>query len=67
MCTYEPENSALNFDAWKKRLRDDCLALGKLEAFHSLPEIVLRMFHESGLDPSVEAILKNGLNDTKVQ
>ena len=52
----------LTFVAWKALLRIDCIALGKLQAFDGLGEAVLRILYENGVDPTVEAIVRDGLS-----
>jgi hypothetical protein len=49
----------LNFDTWKHLLGDDCARNGKLEAFNSLEELVLRLLYECGLAPTVADITRN--------
>ena len=52
----------LTFVAWKALLRIDCIGLGKLQAFDGLGEAVLRILYENGVDPTVEAIVRDGLS-----
>ena len=52
----------MNFDTWKELLRNDCIALDMLREFDGLGEDVLRILHASGIDPSVEAIVRDGIN-----
>jgi hypothetical protein len=49
----------LNFDTWKHLLGDDCARKGKLGAFYSLEELVLRLLYECGLAPTVADITRN--------
>jgi len=51
----------VTFEAWKALLRIDCIALGKLQAFDGIGEVVLRILYENGVDPAVEAIVRDGL------
>lgn len=50
------------FEVWKTLLRNDCIAADKLKVFDCLGENILRILYENGLEPTVEAISKNGLN-----
>lgn len=52
----------MDFHTWKKRLRKDCIALNKGREFDGLGESVLKILYENGLEPTVEAITKNGIN-----
>jgi len=52
----------LDFHAWKNLLRNDCVAQNKLREFDGLGEHVLKLLYENGLDPTVAAIVKDGLN-----
>lgn len=56
---------SLTFEAWKTLLRNDCIAVDKLRAYESLGESVLRILYENGLDPTVQAIVTNGLSGRK--
>jgi len=51
----------LQYAVWKELLRIDCVRLDKVEAFNGLDEIFLRILHENGVDPKVDAIVKDGL------
>jgi hypothetical protein len=53
---------SLSFDQWKELLRNDCIARDKLRAFNSLGELILKVLYDNALDPTVESIVKNGLN-----
>ena len=50
------------FEAWKTLLRNDCIALEKLRAFDGIGDVVLRILYENGTDPTVEAIVRDGLS-----
>ena len=52
----------MNFDDWKKLFQNDCIAHDKVRAFDSLGEHVLRTLYENGLDPTIQAIVADGLN-----
>lgn len=52
----------MNFDSWKELLRHDCIAHDKALEFDTLGESVLRILHENGLEPNVEAIARDGIN-----
>jgi hypothetical protein len=49
----------LDFERWKDLLCTDCARTGKLEAFRLLDELVLRLFYECGIAPTVDAITTN--------
>ena len=51
------EKSELSFADWKELLRKDCEMRDKMVAFEALGDSVLQMFWESGLEPSVRALL----------
>jgi len=53
------EKTELSFEAWKELLREDCEMQDKMLAFEALGDSVLRMFWESGLDPSVRELLES--------
>ena len=48
---------ALAFDVWKQGLRYDCQHFGKLGAFDAFGDLVLQLLWESGLEPTVRALL----------
>lgn len=50
------------FAVWKALLQIDCVALGKQRAFEEIGDVVLRIFYENGVDPTVEAIVRDGLS-----
>jgi len=52
----------MTFEAWKALLRIDCIALGKNQAFDRVGEVVLRILYENGVDPTVEAVVRDGLS-----
>jgi len=52
---------SLSFETWSSRLRADCIARDRLEAFDGLGEYVLTILYEKSLDPTVEAIVQNGI------
>lgn len=51
----------MNFEAWKALLKKDCIAAEKLQAFDGAGEVVLKILYENGVDPTVEAIVRDGL------
>jgi hypothetical protein len=55
----------ISFDLWKELLRNDCDRLRKMEAFQSLGDAVLRVLWESCVDPSVDAVVREGLPGSK--
>jgi len=56
MCQSQP------FLVWKELLRIDFVKQDKLRQFHSLGESVLRILYENDVDPTVEAIVKDGMS-----
>jgi hypothetical protein len=50
----------LSFEIWRSRLRENCEREGKLENFVNLGDYVLKLFWESGVDPTVQDIVNNG-------
>ena len=55
-------NSKLDFASWKQMLRNDCMVHAKEREFDALGEFVLEILYENGLDPSVDAIVRDGMN-----
>ena len=53
-----PTQSSLAFDLWKLKLRKDCERQGKLLAFDAIGDYALRLLWETGLDPTIRAILE---------
>jgi len=51
----------LAFVDWKARLRKDCEVEDKLLAFNYLPDNALKIFWEMGVEPSVHALVNNGM------
>ena len=52
----------LNFDTWTTLLRNDCAAHDKVREFDGLGERILKILYENGLDPTVEALVRDGIN-----
>lgn len=52
----------LSFEKWKELLRNDCIACDKKRAFDNLGDAVLKLLYENKLDPTVQAIVSNGLS-----
>jgi hypothetical protein len=50
----------LSFDEWKSCLRDDCVKDGKLLAFDTLGDYVLKILWDAELEPTVKAITSDG-------
>lgn len=48
---------SLTYEAWKLQLRKNCEIEDKLLAFHSLGEYTLKVLWETGLAPTVQAII----------
>lgn len=62
----DPQQVTTPFEAWKLKLQEDCVACGRLLIFNELNDNVLKLFWKRGVDPTVEAILADGLkNKTK--
>ena len=55
------DRCSFSFEKWKELLRKDCFVRGKERAFDALGEYALRFLYESGLEPTGEAIVFNGL------
>jgi hypothetical protein len=51
---------SIAYDVWKLQLRKDCEVRGKLDAFDSLGEYALKLLWETGIDPTVAAIVGDG-------
>lgn len=54
--------TALSFEKWRELLRNDCIARDKLRAFDSLGDSVLMVLYNNSLEPTVDAIVNDGLN-----
>lgn len=57
-----PIMGRVTYEVWKELLQIDCVQLDKLGAFNSLGEGVLRILYENGVDPTVEAVVRDGIN-----
>jgi hypothetical protein len=53
---------SLTFEAWKALLRNDCIVGEKLRAFDAVGDAILRILYENGVDPTVEAVVRDGLS-----
>jgi hypothetical protein len=51
----------LTFETWKALLRNDCIVGEKLRAFDAVGDAILRILYENGVDPTVEAVVRDGL------
>ena len=47
------------FDVWKLQLHKDCELRDKLPAFNAIGNEVLRLLWETGLEPTVRAIVED--------
>jgi uncharacterized protein (UPF0218 family) len=56
----------LTFDEWKRKFRENCEAQGKLLEFSCLGDYVLQKLWESGIEPSVQALLGRSGRPTSV-
>lgn len=54
--------TSFSFEKWKELLRNDCIVCDKLRAFDSLGDSVLRVLYDNSVDPTVDAIVNDGLN-----
>ena len=50
-------STSLTFGAWKQLLQNDCIAQDKELAFNAIGDPVLQVLYDSGLDPTVDAII----------
>ncbi len=57
----------LDFETWKDLLQKDCASRNKVREFDGLGDYVLKILHENGLDPTVEAIVKDGINGRRAK
>lgn len=57
--------AAVNFEAWKSTLRDNCAKEDKLPAFNSLDDFVLSLFFNRGIEPTPEAMIEDGSDQRK--
>jgi hypothetical protein len=55
----DPASPSINFKVRKLMLRRDCEARQKLQAFEALSDSVLKLLWESGLDPTVQALIES--------
>jgi hypothetical protein len=55
----EAINPEVPFDDWKSRFRRDCELQNKLAAFEALGDSVLKVLWESGISPTMKALLKD--------
>jgi hypothetical protein len=46
----------LTFEAWKSRLKEDCIKNDMLRPYDALGDYVLRLWWEAGTQPTVAAI-----------
>jgi len=52
-------SSSVTFVAWKQSLRKDCEHLDKLRPFEALPDSVLKLLWESGVEPNVKGLVES--------
>jgi hypothetical protein len=50
----------LQFEDWKRRLREDCEREGKLLAFTNLGDDCLRILWEAGTESTVQGVIDGG-------
>jgi hypothetical protein len=48
----------ISFEVWKELFRKSCIGQGKLVAFEAMGADVFRALWQSGLDPSVNAVVE---------
>jgi hypothetical protein len=53
---------SLSCEKWKELLRNDCMTRDKLRELDNLGDPVLKLLYDNSLNPTVDAIVKNGLN-----
>ena len=53
----------LTFTLWKAALREDCERENKLPAFDAMADCALRLFYERGVEPTVQGILNDAIQD----
>lgn len=46
-----------DFSVWKRRFREDCYQHDRQTAFDDIGDMVLRLLWESGLEPTVKAVV----------
>lgn len=56
----EASKPELPFEVWKSLLQKDCEVHNKLMAFQAFGDSVLEILWQSGLHPSVKALLDSG-------
>lgn len=59
-------NAVLSFEAWKDYLCSDCIRHEKLEAYNCLGDFILKLLYDSGIAPTVDAILKDEVRQKAV-
>jgi hypothetical protein len=59
LMTAPSSNAALTFEAWKEFLCRDCISNEKLDEYNCLDDFILKLLYESGIAPTVDAIVKN--------
>jgi hypothetical protein len=55
----------LPFESWKEGLHNDCQKQGNLAAYDALGEFVLRFLWETGVEPTVQAIVASDAEPPK--
>jgi hypothetical protein len=48
------------FEVWKTILRTDCAKQDKLLAYDGLGDYVLRLLYDTGTEPTVEGVVRDG-------
>lgn len=60
----ESKKPELGFDVWKSLLQRDCEMQDKLLPFQALGDPVLQILRQSGMNPTVEALLDGNSDET---
>src|SRR5215831_2086748 len=50
------------YTEWKRQLLTDCVKQDKVDAFKGLGETILRIIYDNGTQPTVAAIVRDGLS-----
>jgi len=59
-----PQKTELPFEVWKALLRQDCELSDNLLAFEALGDSVLQLLWQTGLKPTVRALIDAGAEPT---
>jgi hypothetical protein len=59
LMTAPSSNATLSFEAWKDYLCRDCISNEKIEAYNCLGDFILKLLYDSGVAPTVDAIVRD--------